>query len=348
LVLDIKSYLAEVTGDNVCGDDLQYDPAFIAFEQAIKGKPEQQIGDTIQAAEPPNWREVKTIAEDLLTRTRDLRILIGLLRALIATEGLSGFNTGLALITELVEQRWDSIHPQLDPEDNNDPTERVNILMSLNDHEAVLRPLQLTPLVESKAIGKFNLRDLNIANGKLTIPDNENSPSLATIEAAVQDAELDNLQQTFNNITESLAFVNRLENFVTEQVGINEAPNFGELRSILKETKTVLSAWLETRGSGVDDAADEQESETNDKAATAGTLKKSGLSGINNNQDVLNALKQICEYYKKYEPSSPVPILLERCSRLVGKGFMDVLKDIAPDGVDQANVIMGIRDQDED
>jgi len=346
LALDIESYLAEVTEDNVCGDDLQYDPAFIAFEQAIKGKPEQQIGETIQAAEPPNWREVKTIAEDLLTRTRDLRILIGLLRALIATEGISGFNTGLALITELVEQRWDSIHPQLDPEDDNDPTERVNILMSLNDHEAVLRPLQLTPLVESKAIGKFNLRDLNIANGKITIPDNENSPSLATIEAAVQDAERNNLQQNFNDIAESLAFVNRLENFVTEQVGINEAPNFGELRSILKETKAVLSAWLETRGSEVDDAAEEQES--SEKGAESGTRKKSGSGGINNNQDVLNALKQICEYYKKYEPSSPVPILLERCSRLVGKGFMDVLKDIAPDGVDQANVIMGIRDQDED
>lgn len=55
----------------------------------------------------------------------------------------------------------------------------------------------------------------------------------------------------------------------------------------------------------------------------------------------------VCEYYKKNEPSSPVPIFIERGMRLVGKNFMDVLKDIAPDGLDQANVIRGIRGEDE-
>ncbi len=96
----------------------------------------------------------------------------------------------------------------------------------------------------------------------------------------------------------------------------------------------------------MDANAEDEDSEADSDGKDATARKKSGLSGgINNNQDVLAALKQICEYYKKYEPSSPVPILLERCTRLVGKGFMDVLKDIAPDGIDQASVVMGIRDE---
>ena len=82
------------------------------------------------------------------------------------------------------------------------------------------------------------------------------------------------------------------------------------------------------------------------KAATAAE-KKSAPGTINNTQDVLKALNLVCEYYKKNEPSSPVPIFIERGMRLVGKSFMDALKDIAPDGLDQAKVIIGTRDEDE-
>jgi len=346
LTLEINRYLAEVSADNVCGEDLQYDSAFIALEQDIKGKPEQQMGDTIQEAEPPNWREIRKNAEELLSRTRDLRVLINLLRALIATDGISGFSAGLSLLKQLVELRWDSIYPQLDPDDDNDPTERVNILMSLCDQETIVRPLQQSPLVESKALGKFNLRDFNIAHGKLSVAEGVAAVSLPTLEAAVQDAELETLQRNYQNMVDALECLNGLENVVTERVGINNAPNFEELRVFLKEAKGILADWLESRGAGIDADAEGEgaKADTDGKDATA--RKKSGLSGgINNNQDVLAALKQICEYYKKYEPSSPVPILLERCTRLVGKSFMDVLKDIAPDGIDQAGIVMGIRDE---
>ncbi|NOT11215.1 MAG: type VI secretion system protein TssA [Methylococcaceae bacterium] len=342
-MLDFEKYLIDVDPDNVCGEDLQYDQAFIALEQAIKGKPEQQIGDTIQEAEPPNWREVRKDAEELLTRTRDLRVLISLLRALIALDGISGLSSGMALISELVEQRWDTIHPLLDPDDDNDPTERVNILMSLCDQESILRPLQLAPLVESKAIGKFNLRDIKIANGKITTSDNDNTPSLSTIEAAFQETDPDNIKRKFDDIVATLEKVNKLEHFVTERVGINEAPNFDELRNFLKDCKDTLATWVNGAGSfDYDDIAGESDHE--EQTTEKSIIKKTASGEINSNQDVLNALKKICDYYRKNEPSSPIPILLERCARLVGKSFLEVLKDIAPDGVDQANVIMGIRE----
>jgi type VI secretion system protein ImpA len=345
LTLDINRFLVEVSADNVCGEDLQYDPAFIALEQDIKGKPEQQMGNTIQEAEPPNWREIRKTAEELLTRTRDLRVLINLLRALIATDGISGFSVGLNLLKQLVELRWDSIYPQLDPDDDNDPTERVNILMSLCDQDTILRPLQLSPLVESKALGRFNIRDFNIATGKIAVSDGVTAVGLSTIEAAVQDTELESLRRNYNDVVAALECLNALERIVTEQVGISDAPNFEDLRSVLKEAKGILVEWLDSRGAGVDANAEDEDPETDTDAKETANRKKSALSvGINNNQDVLAALKQICEYYKKYEPSSPVPILLERCTRLVGKGFMDVLKDIAPEGIDQASVVMGIRD----
>jgi len=345
LAIELDDFLKDIDPENVCGDDLQYDPAFIELEQAIKGKPEQQMGATIVEAEPPNWRDIKKYSEALISRTIDLRVLICYLRALIALEGFSGLQDGLALIRTAVEKRWDSIHPQLDPEDENDPTERVNLLMSLCDYETVLKSLQQTPLIESKSLGRFNFRDISIASGKSTATGNEKEVSQATIDGAVQDGELDHLQQTFQAISASLDNINQLETLVTDYVGITEAPSFAELRVFLKESKAFLAAALEARGVGDDDAVTEENATEGESGPVAAQKSISGV--INNNQDVIKTLNLVCDYYKKHEPSSPVPMFVERAIRLVGKNFMDALKDIAPAGIGEAKFILGKQQEDE-
>jgi type VI secretion system protein ImpA len=345
MAIDIDEYLKEIDPDNVCGDDLEYDPKFIELEQTIKGKPEQQMGDTVSEAEPPNWRDVKKQSEALLERTIDLRVLICYLRALIALEGFSGLQDGLALIRTLTEQRWDSIHPQLDPDDDNDPTTRINILVSLCDHETVLWPLQQTPLLESKLLGRFNFRQISIATGKSTATSNEKEVNQTTIDAAIQDIEPEHLQQTFQIITASLDDINQLESVVTDYVGINNAPSFADLRGFLKECKTFLNTALEGKGIG-----GETTDNTDEQSGDAVSTSTKSISGtINNNQDVIKTLNLVCDYYKKNEPSSPVPLFIDRAIKMVGKSFMDALKDIAPAGVDEAKIIFGKQhDEDED
>jgi len=342
MTIDIDGFLKDIDPDNVCGDDLQYDPAFIELEQAIKGKPEQQMGDTIVEAEPPNWRDIKKQSEALLSRTIDLRVLICYLRSLIALEGFSGLQDGLTLIRSLVEKRWDCIHPQLDPEDDNDPTERINALLSLCDHEIILWPLQQTPLLDSKSLGRFNFRQISVASGKSTATSNEKEVNQSTIDAVVQDSELDHLQQTLQTITASIDNINQLENLVTDYVGVSEAPSFADLRMFLKDSKAFLLASLEKKGGSADVNQEIGGNALEGEVVTGSpTTTRSVLGIINNNQDVIKTLTQVCDYYRKNEPSSPVPMLIERTIRLVGKSFMDALKDIAPTGMDEAKIIFG-------
>jgi type VI secretion system protein ImpA len=267
------------------------------------------------------------------------------LRALIALDGFSGLQDGLALIRTLLEKRWDNLHPQLDPDDDNDPTERINILLSLCDHDTILKPLQQTPLVESKALGRFNFREISIAAGKSTATSNEKEVSQATIDGAIQDGELGHLQQTFQAITASLDNINQLEALVTDYVGVSDAPSFADLRVFLKESKAFLAAALETRGAG-DEAVSETEADTPDSETVAVVSTKSIAGVINNNQDVIKTLNLVCDYYKKHEPSSPVPMFIERALRLVGKDFMEALNDIAPAGINEAKLILGKQQED--
>jgi type VI secretion system protein ImpA len=49
----------------------------------------------------------------------------------------------------------------------------------------------------------------------------------------------------------------------------------------------------------------------------------------------------ICKYYADVEPSSPVPILLNRAKYLVTSDFIQIVQNLLPDGISQLEQIKG-------
>ena len=66
---------------------------------------------------------------------------------------------------------------------------------------------------------------------------------------------------------------------------------------------------------------------------------------VKSRQDAIRALDAVSEFFKRTEPSSPIPMFLERAKRLVSKDFLEVLADVAPDALAQARSAGGIRDE---
>ena len=73
-------------------------------------------------------------------------------------------------------------------------------------------------------------------------------------------------------------------------------------------------------------------------------MRASG-GAISGPQDVMRRIDELCDYYTRNEPSSPVPLLLRRAQRLVGMDFMDLLKDLAPGGISELRVVSGTPDE---
>lgn len=341
-VIEIDDLLSPLSEDQPCGEDLEYDPAFIELENATKGTPEQQMGDTIVAAEEPDWKAVRPQALDLFGKTRDLRVAAYLTRALANVDGFAGLRDGLALVKQLCEQQWDHVHPVLDPDDDNDPTMRVNTLESLSDDDTIIPEIRNIPLVSLQGVGRFSLRSIEVAKGELQPTEQEEAeglPELVLIEGAFGDCELEDLQATTDAVTESIEQALAIEAVVTGFVGATEGPNLGELQSILKEIQPVLAEQLAARGVVVEGMAG---AEAGDSGAAAGQP----VSGeIKSNADVNRMLDKICDYFRKNEPSSPVPLLLERAKRLVAKDYMEILQDLTPDAVSTARVITGVEEE---
>src|SRR5256885_8758517 len=98
------------------------------MESAAQGKVEQQFGDTVIPAEPPDWRDVERQASALMQRTKDLRVAVLLCRAWTILHGLPGTLQGLQLCGALLERHWEHVHPL--PEDGDRSEEHTSELQS--------------------------------------------------------------------------------------------------------------------------------------------------------------------------------------------------------------------------
>jgi type VI secretion system protein ImpA len=338
---NLDSLLQPVSPDAPCGPDLEYDSAFLELDRLSESKPEQQMGSTIVPAQEPDWKEVGKRAIELLGKTKDLRIGAKVARAFLHTEGLPGFASALTLMRGLVENFWDGVYPKLDPEDGNDPTFRVNILMGLCDGPMFVDRLRIVPLVSSRSFGRFSLRDMAMASGELPPPAEGEAPKQAAIEGAFTESPIPDLQATADAVHSTLESLKAIESFVAEKVGASSGTNFSRLIDVLRSAEKIMAAQLLRRGVGVQDAglagADGAAIGPDGMPVAAPSM----TGEINTREDVIRVLEKICNYYARVEPSSPIPILLQRSKRLVSASFLDIVRDIAPDGLSQVENLAG-------
>jgi type VI secretion system protein ImpA len=335
---NLEPLLAPVSDESPAGPDLEYDPEFLALERAAAPKAERAVGDAVKAAEEPDWEKVVELSEAILQRSKDLRPAVHLTTAWMRSSGMPGWSAGLGLIRGLLEQFWDTVHPQLDAEDDNDPTMRVNAVVPLNDLQGVLGYFRTTPFVQSPRMGRFSLRDLRIANGtlKVTTPGDGPEPSITEMEACCMDCAEEELVQTTAAISESLEHAKAIDALFNDHVG-TMGPDFKNLLSDIYELKKFLDPQLARRL-----PAEVQGEGAGEGGAEGGAPNAARASGpIAGPQDVKRRLDEICDYYTRCEPSSPVPLLLRRAQRLVGMDFMDLLRDLAPGGISELRVVSG-------
>ncbi|MFM0626506.1 type VI secretion system protein TssA [Paraburkholderia xenovorans] len=347
-VFDADAILTELSVGAPCGSNLEYDAAFLELEELAKGKEEAQFGATVIAGEPPDWKVIRTACLALFTRTRDLRIAIHLTRAMLETEGIAGFAHGLVILDRLLDAHWDHVHPQLDPNDNNDPTMRVNALSTLIEATTVLRALKAAPLIDAGVAGRVSLRDIEIANGDMVAPEGEAAPTMTLIEGIFLGVDLGVLRASAAVLEEACARIDHIESQLTERVGAARAIDLAELTRLLKRARDFTAQRLQRRAPAdvaeVDEAADANTAGSGD-AARAGTSAPEPKEEVTGRDDVTRLLDKLCAYYERHEPSSPVPLMLLRARRLVTMSFLEIVADLAPESMASVRQTGGIQSE---
>ena len=329
---DIDALSAPLGDSQPSGPELDHDPDFQALERTAEGTPERQYGDKVYPAEPPDWTAVHSQALALSERTRDLRVAVLLMRSGVRLHGLAGASAGMQLIERLLALHWDTLHPQLDAEDDNDPTMRLNALLPLMAAEAGLADLRAAGLAPAR--GSLSLRELELGLGRAEPLPDEARP---TEQGVLQG--LESLLQPYPDAAEQITTTAQaaadINTLLDGKVG-SRAP---DMAPVLKLLRAATDALARARGQ----ATDEQEGgDADNSGASDGRLTSGRAAGsIQSRADAVRELERVCEWLERHEPSNPAPLLIRRAQRLMNMSFIDIIRDMASNGLEQVELVAG-------
>lgn len=338
--MDVPLLLAAVSANSPCGEDLEYDADFLQLERDAQGKPERIMGDAVHPAEPPDWRLVEQSSIALLQRSKDLRITHFLLQSALALDGFSGLANALTLINDLLGQYWPTLYPQLDADDDNDPTVRINALSGIACDTNV-RLLRESLLTRSRALGSVSLRAALNASGLQSFADEHLTAD--ELAGALRDTDAEQLSAVRSALQEAHSAADAIEHYVSSQVGSAQGVDLSALKQPLKQALHILAEYAPGGIVTEPHARETRETETFvEPSPERAELAAPRMSGdVNNRDDVVRSLDKILSYYARSEPSSPLPVLLNRAKNLVHADFATIVRNLIPDGMSQFENLRG-------
>lgn len=344
-----QDLLAPITDEEPCGKNLEDTEALGAFdayqifgqttlEPAPREAGESARREPRKSDRPPNWNEIRDLATETLHQTKDLRLLAHLGTALLRTEGFEAFSQALHVASAWLNSYWTHVYPLVE----EDGIFRRNALNCFADPIAVVDGVRRVPLVSSRQHGRFCLRDVDIAAGLVTPTDTDLRPDETQIGAAFADMPIEELQRLSDSATGALESVLAIDAAMRREVGVEAAPSFDPLSVQLKRMQVVLKTQLARHPNGAGATTEESARGAAGDEVSSGTI---AVGAIKSRQDAIRALDAAAEFFRRNEPSSPVPLFVERAKRLIAKDFLEVLADVAPDALPQARAAGGIREE---
>jgi type VI secretion system protein ImpA len=322
--------------DLPCGEDLEYDSMFLEMQRASLGKDEQQFGATIIPAEPADWREVERLARQLSQRTRDVRVMAYLARAAAELRGLPGYAADLAELADALHRYWPSIHPHLLTDGEADPLPRMNTLASLGALQGCGRSVRSARLLDG-IHGQLTLRD-----AEAVLEGGRGSEQLypggrPRLEEILRQARQQGTPEVsaVDAIRESLRGIQAL---MREKLGSEWMPDFSGL---LRSLDVVAHAWGHDELPKQDEpieATQLVETDQPSPSSPVATARNAWPDSIRTRDEALLMLAKVSAYFETHEPSHPAPYLIRRTQQLISMSFHDLLKNLAPQGLEQFEV----------
>lgn len=321
--MTLDELLAPVTDESPAGDDLSYAGERQRIEEAF-----ESVARGGSGAEEVDWRETVRLIEDQSRHTKDVWLAVYLARAGARRGDLEIVERGCAMLAGLFERYWDCVHPALD---EYGLPGRKGPCESLTRIGEFIGPLRRAILVEHPRLGRYSGEDFErFADG------GEAADGYGLFRAALADTSLDALQAAVAKLDGIRDAVKRADDVLTVEAdaagetGTNFQPTYVAIETIRRALTPF--AGLEAEAT-VDEAA---------APASPGDVHPGvqDRKRVDSREDVVRAIDTIVDYYRRREPSSPVPVALARVKTWISMDFMAVLRDIAPRSVDDAAIVL--------
>lgn len=344
----LDALLSPISSDAPVGHDLDGSLELHALETACL-EPELTIVKDVDSSDTRDWPRIAKDCEALLEQSKDLRIAVYLARALLQIHGLAGYCAGLSFVHNLADRYWSSLYPVLEPDDE-EATVRINSIQELIN-APTLAQLRVAPIFAApKSKPAVIVNDLLIATmSPLARPELANAPS-HVVFSALDALGADEIAKHIQLIEETSAHIHKLTQQIREHGGgflrlDSLSTDKAGSKGLLDSVRQSLTIEWERLTKAANPEADGADSTGLHGASGATTPNPQGqaLTDITRREDIIMLIERMCGYYARVEPSSPVPLLLQRAKRLAAMDFVEIVRDLANQGLPQVGNVAGIQ-----
>jgi type VI secretion system protein ImpA len=296
-------------------------------------KPGSILGDSQQPDEAFDPDSVSFKAEaaridDLLKRTRDLRLLSLRARWAILAGKLGACVASVKAMADLLEAMPQAAHPALE----GGPADRLEALNDLSHQETMLQPLRYLRLGGTSA----TFRLVMAARGTVTPRAGEDDVDLGEIlgELRYAHAETEADRQQFQTLRNSLIRISD-----TAAGGVK--PHFDQLFAVIDDILKLLNDAIPQEATvheEVPDAPIRDTAEPVEAAQSARVPSSPAHAEIRSRDEAGARLRAVELYFGANEPSSAALLLVTQSRMLLGKSLIEAFEALMPDTAARASI----------
>lgn len=285
----------------------------------------------------------------LLERSRDLRLVSFLAQFGAAGLSLELFSQALALMHGLLQEQWDSVHPQAE---DGDFVMRKIAVEALDDRLRVAIPLAFLPLVRGKSAGTVTYRTCEIsANPGTKRPVEEPlAPSVISDAFKSPDARIE-LSALVELLKAALSSLRGIRAIFLDKSDFEFVPQLPNTMSVLEGIEAVIRREVpELFGEAPVSSNSSSEPHNPEPDSSSSILSAAPamvpapvapLNGPKSHGEAASVLEDIESYFAASEPSSPALLLVHQARKLIGRPLIEAVEALAGSRTDGAQIRLG-------
>lgn len=337
--------LEPVAPDSPCGESLEYDLAYMDLFIKLVPKEKKVVNNasgTVRLEsefEAVHWAEVERDCLQLLYKSRDLRLIMVLLRCRTQQGQAQGLVEVLTLLLALLQKYPHDLHPRMDSEGEFEPLARASVLSALTEQDGLLSDIRQLPVASLPGM-RLVVRDVERS---LASPRPDDAPLPEVVQR-----QLENLRGQhdphYAMLVHAAKLLHSLDAVLAEQLG-NDAPSLLIILELLDKltprsvsivsAETNLAQLLPEDALGISENNDRGMDAAEEPVGArilpspvplAGSIPPLLLARDIPDRNYARAqIREIRLWFEEHEPSSPVSLLLRQTELSVGKRFAEVV-----------------------
>ncbi|MGI9282641.1 MAG: type VI secretion system protein TssA [Endozoicomonas sp.] len=360
-IIDIDSLLEPISDDQPQGEDIREDRSptsdYYTIKDARNAARATERGGLFDAdsrAEAlAEWHPVLNKGKEILSqKSKDIEVACWMIEAAVRLHGFNGLRDSLIVLRRLIDNFWDDLYPEPDEDGIETKVAAITGLNGDGNEGTLLAPIRNCAISEDSSMDAFSFfKYQQVYDASKIAEEEKRADRYEEIGLTLEEVERTvstTADQFYLDLVDDIETCNEEFKLLTEKLSElcgYDAPPSSQITSLLDEVlRTVRFLCQEILARAQAQAESQQTVESSESETDSGvsveqvsghsvTVQHSFVAGgeITNREQALDQLKKISDYFRLYEPQSPLPDGIDRLVRWGRMTVAELMMELMPE-----------------